>query len=123
MITIDMKRNVLKKSFMYWMNGRIRGQRYIIKKPFTLLYPNITNLFNLLKKEFGYTCIHSLITTIESDLIFSIIYKSYHSENPFICGSVHDAIFVKKEFQNKLESIFKESSKELLNNTPNIKTK
>lgn len=123
-IPYEWKKGIIKLSFMYWMNGTVDNGRYKIKKLYQLIYPNITAMLNFIKKHSkSKNCIHSLVTTIESDLIYSTIKQGFDSEKSFVAGSVHDAIFVEKSNKERLISILQNTSKELLNNIPNIKTK
>ncbi|MFZ4399825.1 MAG: hypothetical protein ACOYO1_07310 [Bacteroidales bacterium] len=123
MIPENLKKDIMKKSFMYWMNGSNENQRLKITRLFPLLYPNITKLFRILKNEFGKTSIHGLITTIESDLVYTTIERCNKNTKPFVVGSVHDAFFVEKEKLELLVSIFEKTSMEFLNNIPKNKTK
>jgi len=119
---IDIKKEITKKSYMFWQNGDIIKRRSISKKCILNLLPNTTILLNHLKDKFGYKAIHSLITTIESNLVFKSIFDAYQQEKIAI-GSVHDGMFVPIEYEDKFKSIFSSTSKQFLNCEAPLKVK
>ncbi|MBN4081790.1 hypothetical protein JYU23_01535, partial [bacterium AH-315-C07] len=121
-IPLDVRRKIIKKSFMYWMNGRGNKEGVFFREE----YPTINTLFNHIKKVFGKTALHSLTTIVESNFVFSVINQATHRHRfcqPFIVGSLHDAFFVeKKKLKSLLKIIETQSNKVMGENIP-IKTK
>lgn len=121
-IPFEYKKIIFKKGFMYWMNGENKDIQFLkIQKIYPTVFPNITKLFQLLKKEFGKTCLHGFITAIESDLIFETINECYKRDNSNVVGSVHDAMFVKKEYKEILLPILHETTTKYLDSIPKTK--
>jgi len=121
-IPFEIRRKVIKKSFMFWMNGKGNKEGVFFRKE----YPTINNLFNHIKKVFGKTSLHSLTTIVESNFVFGVIDKANQrskSSKPFIVGSLHDAFFVEKKKLNNLLKIIETQSKTMLGGNIPIKTK
>lgn len=118
-----LKRKLIKVSFMIFINSKPSKRKaisYLPKKVFYESFPNFSAFIDVIKSKFGHKSLHSLVTTIESELIFNTIEEMYNKHDT-VCGSVHDAIYVPENKVSILTKILYEQSMYLLGNPVKVK--
>jgi len=119
-ITNKMKKLIVKRSFMVWMNGKPQSDRKCLPKEiFYKTFSEISLILTRCKSKFGKTIFHSLVTTLESNLAYSTVLEAYKSK--ILVGTVHDGFYLKKHHLEQFIKILNSTAKHQINSTPERK--
>jgi len=118
----DMRKRIVKASFMIWMNGKPQSNRKCFPKDvFYKTFFGISLILNRCKSIYRKTIWHSLVTTIESNLVFATVDEAYKSKQKILIGTIHDGFYFKKRYLEEFISILNKVAKEQLNSIPEKK--
>jgi hypothetical protein len=102
-ITPTLKKAIVKKCFLFWMNGKAKFEKrkFCAYNFFETLFPEITQILSEIKEKYGYTAIHGLVTKLEADMVFHVVNEVSMGFKKMLVGTVHDAFYTKKSYGKK----------------------